>query len=162
MRLTMPCGTDPVKARHTSPDARRRLHEAGVSLVVDTGRAWWLPLTFGACALVREGATCLVGEAPAQARNSSDGHPVTGTVLHTDGDKSSTRWRGRRQGHVDGTLSGPRATATWTLLPIHAVDQLLVTFGTVNARRAAIHRPTDNPNNDRKEGSMKRPSAFEP
>jgi hypothetical protein len=33
----MACGVDSVKARHMSLDARRRLHEAGVSLVVDTG-----------------------------------------------------------------------------------------------------------------------------
>lgn len=33
----MACGAGSVKARHTSLDARRRLHEAGVSLVVDTG-----------------------------------------------------------------------------------------------------------------------------
>ena len=33
----MACRADSVKARPTSLDAQRRLHEAGFSLVVDTG-----------------------------------------------------------------------------------------------------------------------------
>jgi hypothetical protein len=53
----MACGADSVKARHTSLDARRRLHEAGVSLVVDTGLGVVAPadLRRRACALVCEG-----------------------------------------------------------------------------------------------------------
>jgi hypothetical protein len=41
--------TDSVKARRTSLDARRRLHEAGLSLVVDAGLGVVAPLTLGLC-----------------------------------------------------------------------------------------------------------------
>jgi len=51
----MACRADSVKARPTSLDARRRLHEAGFSLVMDTGLGVVAPLTFGACALACEG-----------------------------------------------------------------------------------------------------------
>jgi hypothetical protein len=66
----MACRADSVKARPTSLDARRRLHEAGFSLMVDTGLGVVAPADLRRlCPGVRR-ATCLAGGAPAQVRRS--------------------------------------------------------------------------------------------
>ena len=65
----MACRADSVKARPTSLDARRRLHEAGFSLGGHrTGRGGPADLR-RLCPGVRR-ATCLAGGAPAQVRRS--------------------------------------------------------------------------------------------
>src|SRR5260370_29142013 len=78
----MACRADSVKARHTSLDARRRLTRLALASWWTPGWAWWPPLTFGACALVCEGQPVWPVEQQRRSKISSDGHPVTGTVLH--------------------------------------------------------------------------------
>lgn len=99
---------DSVKARHTSLDARRRLHEAGFSLAVDTGLGVAAPLTFGACALPCEGQPVRPLKHHAGPKISSDEHPVTARCCtrRRHGGRRRRLTAERAPGHGHQTESG--------------------------------------------------------
>ena len=119
----MACGAGSVKARHTYLDARRRLHEAGVSLVVDTGRG--VVASAGRrrlCPGVR-GATCLAGGAPAQVRRSvATGIPHTLRHCYASSALANgipitevSRWLGYKSIEVTHRIYGTSCRLRWSV-----------------------------------------------